>query len=74
MCETFVKQQLKAPATAKFSQESPTMVSATEYTIGGSVDSQNSFGALLRATFACDLTIDAASNTWTSKSVSVVPS
>jgi len=73
MCETFVKRQLKAPATAKFSDESSAKVSDVEYTAGGSVDSQNSFGALLRSTFACDLTYDAAKQEWTSKSVSVVP-
>lgn len=73
MCETFVKRQLKAPATAKFSEESAAKVSTVEYTAGGSVDSQNSFGALLRSTFACDLAYDAAKQEWTSKSVSVVP-
>lgn len=71
MCETFVKKQLKAPASAKFSGESAAKVSDTEYTAGGSVDSQNSFGALLRSTFACDLTYDASRQEWTSKSVSV---
>lgn len=73
ICETFVKRQLKAPATAKFSSESAAEVSAAEYTSGGSVDSQNSFGALLRSTYACDMTYDAAKQEWTSKSVSVVP-
>jgi hypothetical protein len=73
MCETFVKRQLKAPATAKFSEESAAKVSDAEYTAGGSVDSQNSFGALLRATFVCDMTYDAGSEVWTSKAVSVVP-
>ena len=71
MCETFVKKQLKAPATAKFSEESAAKVSDAEYTVAGSVDSQNSFGALLRSTFACDLTYDASKQEWTSKSVSV---
>lgn len=73
ICETFVKRQLKAPATAKFSEESSAKVTDVEYTAGGSVDSQNSFGALLRSTFACDMTYDAAKQEWTSKSVSVVP-
>lgn len=72
-CESFVKGELKSPATAKFSSESSAKVSATEYTAGGSVDSQNSFGALLRSTFACDMTYDASKQEWTSKSVSVVP-
>ena len=71
MCETFVKRQLKAPATAKFSDESAAKVSATEYTSGGSVDSENSFGALLRSTYVCDMTYDASKQEWTAKSVSV---
>jgi hypothetical protein len=73
MCETFVKQRLKAPATARFSGESATAVSSNEYIVGGSVDAQNGFGALLRSTFVCDLTIDAAKNDWTAKAVSVTP-
>jgi hypothetical protein len=71
MCETFVKKKLKAPATAKFSEEAAAKVSLTEYTAAGSVDAQNSLGALLRSTFACDMTYDAAKQEWTAKSVSV---
>lgn len=71
MCETFVKRKLKAPASARFSGESAVKVSSMEYTAAGSVDAENSFGALLRSTFACDLTYDAASQEWTARSVSV---
>lgn len=73
MCETFVKQQLKAPATARFSEETTTKVAEDEYATTGAVDSQNSFGALLRSHFRCDLTISTADNTWTSKAVAVTP-
>lgn len=75
-CEEFVKKQLKAPATAKFSGEAAAKAAkpvGDEYIASGSVDSQNSFGALLRSTFSCDITYDAAKQEWTSKSVDVVP-
>lgn len=69
MCEDFVKKQLKAPASAKFSDEKTTKVSDAEYVTTGAIDSQNSFGAMLRSHFRCDLTV--SGDTWTSKSVDV---
>lgn len=55
--EEFVPKRLKAPATAKFS--SVTVSSSGDvYTVAGSVDSQNSFGALIRATFSCVVRVD----------------
>lgn len=54
MSQNFVKQQLKAPASAKF----PYRASAQNYlgdcrhAIVGTVDSQNSFGAMLRSTYS----------------------
>jgi hypothetical protein len=73
MCETFVKWQLKAPATARFSEETTVKLGSGEYATSGAVDSQNAFGALLRSHFRCDLTVNAADNTWTSKAVAVTP-
>lgn len=50
--EEFVPKRLKAPKTAEF-----TGVTVSEsdgvYTVTGSVDAQNSFGALIRSTFTC---------------------
>lgn len=50
--EEFIPKRLKAPATAEFSGVSVTTAGDT-YTVTGSVDSQNSFGALVRSSFAC---------------------
>lgn len=50
--EKFIPDRLKAPATAKFSD----VHVATQgglYLVTGAVDSQNSFGALIRSTFVC---------------------
>lgn len=55
-CEDLVKRGLKSPSTAKFSDED---VSGSDVmTITGSVDSENSFGASLRASFQCTATVD----------------
>ena len=47
-CETAVTNNLKAPSTAKFG-------SYSDSTINSSVDSQNSFGAMIRERFRCDV-------------------
>lgn len=50
--EDFIPKRLKAPATAEFS--GVTVVTAGEaYTVRGSVDSENSFGAKVRSPFTC---------------------
>lgn len=54
-CEDIVKNSLKSPSTANFSNEEVTGTSG-QYTVTGDVDSQNSFGATLRDHFVCDVT------------------
>jgi hypothetical protein len=51
----FVKGQLKSPSTAEFEggEEGVIQVNDTIFTVKGIVDSQNSFGAMLRANFSC---------------------
>lgn len=53
--QSYVKDQLKAPGTAKFpgSTDPDTQVlkSGTKYTVMSWVDSQNSFGALIRSPY-----------------------
>lgn len=55
--EQFIPDRLKAPATAKYSGVTVSMPNARsygdEYTVTGSVDSENSFSALVRSTFTC---------------------
>jgi Protein of unknown function (DUF2510) len=64
VCKNFVKDRLKAPGTAKFAKRSDPFVrvitidDGANYFVTGWVDSQNGFGALLRADFRCSLEWD----------------
>lgn len=53
-CRAEVLKSLKAPATAKFSGEHTIPDDAGGFEVTGNVDSQNSFGALLRSTWLCN--------------------
>lgn len=50
--DKFIPARLKAPATAKFSHVMVTN-EGSSYSVIGSVDSENSFGALVRSSFIC---------------------
>lgn len=52
-CEKAVSDQLKSPASATFSNWTRTNNYNDTFTVTGSVDSQNSFGAMLRSQFSC---------------------
>jgi hypothetical protein len=54
-CEELVTNQLKAPTTAEF--ETAATVSGGEWTVTGSVASENSFGAMLTMNFECAVTV-----------------
>lgn len=61
LCERSVKDQLKAPSTAKFDMpdiSSRKVASGIEVTVRGSVDAQNSFGAMIRNRYTCEATAD----------------
>jgi hypothetical protein len=53
--EEVIPKVLKAPATAKFGKKSDTFIIHSHgiYKVNGYVDSQNSFGALLRSQYVC---------------------
>ncbi len=53
-CEIAVREELKSPSTAAFSQMSATG-SGGSWTARGVVDSENSFGAIVRASFQCTI-------------------
>jgi hypothetical protein len=58
--EDFVKQRLKSPSTAKFPGTSEkdkhiTELGNNQYQINSWVDSQNSFGAIIRSKFSCKI-------------------
>jgi hypothetical protein len=54
VCETFVERQLKAPSTADFTGASASGA-AGHYTVRGQVDSENSFGAMIRNSYVCEV-------------------
>jgi hypothetical protein len=53
VCENLVKDDLKAPATAVFSNVEIEQLDQASFNISGAVDAQNGFGALLRSEFKC---------------------
>lgn len=70
MCKKFVKDRLKAPESATFRNffQDDGEVSVTgsgngPYVVTSSVDSENSFGAKLRANFRCTVT-NTSGNNW----------
>lgn len=66
--EEFVPKRLKAPSTAEFS--GVTVASSGEvYTVTGSVDAQNSFGAMIRSSFTC--VVRDAGSQWVLQSAAV---
>ncbi|ODR84937.1 MULTISPECIES: hypothetical protein [Shewanella] len=66
-CKDAVSERLKAPSTAEFSAYSATSVTKTKmslktggdkeitFVVNGSVDAQNSFGAMLRNHYQCSV-------------------
>lgn len=52
-CEDAVSNMLKAPTTAKFDNWVRSSNGDGSFTVTGTVDSQNSFGAMLRSQFSC---------------------
>lgn len=61
-CQEWVKEKLKSPSTADFSGQ---VVNGgpSSWTISGNVDSQNSFGATVRSSWTCDISV--SGDQWT---------
>lgn len=70
MCEEFVRDSLKAPATAEFGSTSTSSVYYNTWEVVGQVDSENGFGAMLRNTYVC--TVSAKDDVWTLKGLRFV--
>jgi hypothetical protein len=69
ICEKSVKAQLKAPSSAKFAplnQQHISRITRQEYhyRVQSYVDSQNSFGAMLRSDFDCSVHYDPSTDQW----------
>lgn len=59
VAQGFVRDRLKAPATAQFPAQSQTRITkdhGMKWIVSGYVDSQNSFGALLRIRYRAEMT------------------
>lgn len=56
-CETQVGKMLKAPATADF-DSSTTAAGDSRWTVTGTVDAENSFGATVRASYGCTVVMN----------------
>lgn len=63
MCQQFVKDKLKSPSSAKFSNQVASGA-GTSWTSSGTVDSQNSFGAMVRSRYSCTLSYDSSDESW----------
>lgn len=59
-CEAAIKDRLKAPSTAKFESSATGDVT---WTVIGTVDAENSFGAMVRSSFQCSVIIDNVKDT-----------
>lgn len=69
-----VKELLKSPSTAEFpsgSNQFVTKIDEDTYLINSYVDSQNSFGAMLRTNYVCQVTLN-SDDTYTCDSVELL--
>ncbi len=70
MCEEFVKKRLKSPYSAKFPYSDAIYLSDDstdkihKYKLSSYVDSQNSFGAMIRTSYTCIISNEEGSGTW----------
>jgi hypothetical protein len=71
--EEVIPKVLKAPATAKFGEKSDTFIVHAHgiYKVNGYVDSQNSFGAMLRSQYICYVEIAYTNGGFTFKLIHV---
>ena len=53
--EDYVRRNLKSPSTAEFTEVTVSEVNETTYNVQGNVDAQNSFGAIVRRKFKCQI-------------------
>ncbi len=59
-CEAAISKRLKSPSTADFNS---TATGSGTWTVTGTVDAQNSFGATVRADYQCSVIIDDVKDT-----------
>lgn len=57
-CQDYVSDRLTAPASAVFTNTTVMPSALDEFTVAGSVDAQNSFGATIRNSYSCTIQLD----------------
>ena len=60
----FVKDKLKNPSTSDFGRFSPKKTQSGSWKSKSYVDSQNSFGAIIRTNFDCEIKYNSKSSSW----------
>ena len=60
LCRRVVRERLKAPASAQFRDEQVMSPEPKRWEVAGSVDSQNTFGALVATRYTCTVRRDEA--------------
>lgn len=67
MCQGYVKVALKSPSTAEFppfQSYNAQYDGYNKYLVSGYVDAQNSFGAMLRTSYTCNIEQDKSTGSW----------
>lgn len=62
-CQEFVKDKLKAPSTAKFSDQTASG-SGASWSSSGTVEAQNTFGGMVASRYSCTLSYNADEESW----------
>lgn len=77
MSQDFVKNNLKAPATAQFpmwtEENCAASHSGNDWTVTSFVDAQNGFGALIRSDYTARMTYHPERDTWTLTGLTITP-
>ena len=74
VCRDYAAGRLKAPSTAKFQRSSDAVVTrlgVNKYRVKSYVDAENSFGAMIRTTYLCAVTLNG--EMWTLNSLETSP-
>ncbi len=53
--EDYVRNHLKSPSTAEFTSVTVSEINESTYHVQGNVDAENSFGAMTRKEFSCEI-------------------
>jgi len=63
--QIYIKSKLKSPASAEFEggADGVIKINDTTFTVMGAVDSQNSFGAMLRSNYSCKVIFHSKTDT-----------